>query len=112
MSRIFQVPIQGKFIRMRKNTDSSQEKRKLGNNITNCLTELRSVKGWSVDDLSGYLELKYCTVRNSLSTGVWCDAAVTVLKLKYAIPEELAYEYKRAVEREAIEKRRKAAKKD
>lgn len=67
---------------------------------------LRHKRGWSLDDLASYLEINTLTVRNSLSRGVWSDLVVTILKLKNAIPEALAYDYKRALEVEKIEKRK------
>ena len=82
------------------------EKELLGFEIRNLLDELRRHNGWSIDDLASYLEINTLTVRNSLSRGLWSDLVVTILKLKQTIPEKLAYEYKKATEREKIEKRK------
>ena len=83
-------------------------KGKLGQEIKTCLDELRRHEGWSIDDLASYLEINTLTVRNSISRGSWSDLIITILKLKNAIPEELAYEYRKEIEREKIEKRKGA----
>ena len=83
-------------------------KKKLGKEIKHCLDELRRHEGWSIDDLASYLEVNTMTVRNSLSRSSWSDLVITILKLKNAIPEGLAFEYKKTLEREKIERRKEA----
>lgn len=67
---------------------------------------MRLKQGWTIDDLANYLEINSLTLRNALHTCAWSDMAVTILKLKKTIPEELAFSYKKAMEREKIEKRK------
>ena len=78
----------------------------LGREIKNCLEELRHAQGWSLDDLAKYLKMNALTVRNSLSRENFSDLVVSLLLWAKAIPEELGEEYKAALEREKIEKRR------
>lgn len=71
------------------------------------LEKLRHLKGWTIEDLAYYLDVKYLTLRNSMHTCNWSDLLVTILKWAKAIPEKLAYDYKRALERERMDNRKK-----
>lgn len=83
------------------------ERKKLSEEINNYLEKVRHLQGWTIDDLANYLEIGSLTVRNALYKKQWSDMAVTILKLKNVIPEKLAYDYKKALEREKIEERKK-----
>lgn len=83
-----------------------RERETLGKDISGCLKEIRVREGWSIDDLSNYLEINNLTIRNSLSRNVWSDLVVVILKLKNVIPEALYHEYRKEIEREKIEKRK------
>lgn len=83
------------------------DKTQLSIEIKICLDELRHAKGWTIDDLAQYLELNSLSLRNMLSRKNFSDMVVTIMKLKHAIPETLAYEYKKSTEREKILSRKK-----
>jgi hypothetical protein len=85
----------------------TSETERLGAKIKDCLEQVKIKEGWTVDDLAYYLEINSMTLRNSLSRCLWSDMIVTILKLKNAIPESLAQEYKQALERERIDRRKK-----
>ncbi len=90
----------------------STEREKLGRLIKDSLDRLRIVEGFTIDDLANYLEINSLTLRNLLNTCNWSDMCVTILKLKHAIPDDLAYSYKRECEREKMRKRKDEAIKD
>lgn len=71
------------------------------------LENIRHQQGWTLDDLANYLEINSLTLRNCLSTMKWSDLVVTILKLKNVIKADLANDYKRSLEREKIERRKK-----
>lgn len=81
----------------------------VGREISECLEEVRQSQGWTVDDLANYVEINSMTLRNSLYKAKWSDLVVTILKLKTVISPDLAYEYKKALEREKISRRKEMA---
>jgi len=86
------------------------ELRRVGIEIKDCLEKVKAKEGWTIDDLAYYLEINSMTLRNSLCRVQFSDMMVVILKLKHAIPEKLADEYKVALERERIELRKKLIK--
>lgn len=82
------------------------EREKLAKKITDTLKDLRKHQGWSIDDLAGFLDVNSLTVRNAFARNTWSELLATVLKWAKVIPEDLYHDYKKAIEREKIEKRK------
>jgi len=74
--------------------------------ISECLRAVQRGNGWSIDDLSGYCEVNYTTMRNALARATYSDLLVTILKLKKLIPDDLAFEYRKALNRSRMERRK------
>lgn len=79
----------------------------LANQIKDSLDLVKEREGWSMDDLAYYLEINSMTLRNSMSKIYFSDMMVIILKLKKAIPESLAEEYRLELERYKINERKK-----
>lgn len=88
------------------------DRKELAKKIREHCEKLRQIEGWSVDDLASYCEINSQTFRNALYRGNWSDLVVTILKLKHVIPEDLAYSYRKDLQREKIERRKTATKKE
>lgn len=93
-------------------SEAMDDRKELAKKIREHCDKLREIEGWSVDDLASYCEINSQTLRNALYRGKWSDLVVTILKLKHVIPEDLAYSYRKNLQREKIERRKTAGKKE
>lgn len=85
---------------------AESELQTLGLKIKKCLELVKRKEGWSFDDLAYYLDVNIMTLRNSLCRFQFSDMFIVILKLKNAIPEKLAEDYRAALERVKVERRR------
>lgn len=74
--------------------------------IKSYLERIREAEGYTIDDLANYLEINSLTFRNAIYKNIWSDLVVLILKLKGVIPPELCYEYRKALEKEKIKRRK------
>lgn len=78
----------------------------IGQEIKAYLERVRELEGFSMDDLANYVEINSLTFRNAIYKNKWSDMLVTILKLKGVIPPDLCYEYRKAIEKDRILKRK------